>query len=116
MTLKLIISMIILVSGFVFVFSGKTCMDVDEHFYHVIIDPAILHMKNDKYYAVVTVSCDGLRRNYPFTYSANGTPPWFPDTSVKIAKNRIKVCDGDVIFVGSDKCNLGKIKKEKIIY
>ena len=93
-------------------FLWKTCMKVDSSFYHQIIDPDILEIGNDKYYAFVGVTCEGVRRHNAFSRCANGCPI-FPNSSVKIARNKVEVCEGDIIFVRNDQCTLGKIKKNR---
>jgi len=89
----------------------EKCMKVDSSFYHQIIDPDIIEIGNDEYYAFVAVECEGVPRKHTFSGCANGCP-LFPNRSVKIARNKVKVCEGDTIFVGSDQCTLGKIKTE----
>ncbi len=90
----------------------KTCMKVDSSFYHQIIDPDIIEIGNNEYFAFVTFECEGVPRKNAFSRCANGCP-LFPNCSVKIARNKVNVCEGDTIFVGSDQCTLGKIKKER---
>lgn len=81
-------------------------------FYHQTIDPDILVIGNSKYYALVVVECEGLRRHNAFSKCANGCP-LLPNGSVKTARNKVRVCEGDIIFVDSDGCLLGKMIKER---
>lgn len=90
----------------------KTCIKVDSSFYHQIIDPDILEIGNDEYFAFVAVECEGVPRKHAFSRCANGCP-LFPNSSVRIAKNKVKICEGDIIFVGSDQCTIVKIRKER---
>ena len=89
----------------------KSCLEINNSFYHQIIDPDILEIGNDKYYAFVSVHCEGVQRRNAFSNCANGCP-LFPNRAVRIARNKIKVCEGDTIFVNSDQCTLGKINKK----
>lgn len=88
----------------------KTCMDVDSSFYYRIIDPDVIEIGNDKHWAFVVVECEGVKRHNAFSRCANGCP-LFPNRLVKVARNKPQVCEGDIIFVGSDECIIGKIKK-----
>lgn len=89
----------------------KTCMKVDSSFYHQIIDPDILEIGNDEYWAFAIVRCEGVPRHNAFSRCPNGCRI-FPNSWVKIARNKIKVCEGDKIFVGNDECTIEKFKKE----
>jgi hypothetical protein len=86
-----------------------TCVDIDKSFYHHIIDPDIIEIGNSKYWAFCTVECEGVPRRNAFSKCAEC--PLFSDSSVKIAKNRLTVCEGDIIFVGDDQCTIRKMKK-----
>lgn len=90
----------------------KTCISIDSSFYHQIIDPDILEIGNSEYYAFVTVIVEGVPRRNAFSRCANGCP-LFPNNSVKVAKNKIKVCEGDSIFVYNDQFTIDKIRKER---
>jgi hypothetical protein len=90
----------------------KTCIDINSSFYHQIIDPDILEIGNEEYWAFVIVSCEEVKRHNAFSRCANGCP-LLSNGSVKFAKNKKQVCEGDVIFVGRDKCSLGKIKAKR---
>jgi hypothetical protein len=92
-------------------FLWKTCMKVDSSFYHHIIDPDLLEIGNDKYWTIVGVTCEGVPRRHAFSMCANGCP-LFPNSAVRIARNRIKVCEGDSIFVGNAKCEIDDFEKE----
>ena len=90
----------------------KTCIKIDSSFYHQIIDPDILEIGNSDYFAFVTVAVEGVPRKNAFSRCANGCP-LFPNSSVRIAKNKIKVCEGDTIFVYDDQFTIVKIRKER---
>jgi len=90
----------------------KTCIKIDSSFYYQIIDPDILEIGNSEYSAFVTVVCEGVPRKNPFSRCANGCP-LFPNSSVRIARNKAKVCEGGTIFVYNDQFTIVKIKKER---
>jgi len=90
----------------------KTCLKIDSSFYHQIIDPDIIEIGNNEYYAFVGVECEGAPRSNAFSNCANGCP-LVSNSSVKIARNRTQVCEGDTIFVGNDQCTIGDIRKKR---
>ena len=89
-----------------------SCIKVDDSFYYHIIDPDTIEIGNNKEWAFVSVNCDGVPRKNAFSKCPNGCGV-FPNSSVKIPLNRTKICKGEVVFVGNDQCELGKIKAEK---
>lgn len=88
----------------------KTCLKIDESFYYQIIDPDIIEIGNSDYFAYAFVRCEGVPRRNAFSMCANGCPI-FPNSWVRIARNKIKICEGDIIFVGNDECELEDIDR-----
>jgi hypothetical protein len=91
--------------------SFTSCLEINDHFYHQVIDPDILEIGNDRYFALVIVDCEGVSRPNAFSTCPVGCG-LFPDSAVKIAQGKDRVCEGDYIFVCSDQCKIVKFKKE----
>lgn len=88
-----------------------SCIDINDHFYHQVIDPDILEIGNDRYFALAIVECEDASRQNAFATCPVGCG-LFPDSAVKIAKGKDRLCEGDSIFVYSDRCRIVKFKKE----
>jgi len=95
--------------GSTIAFWWGSCMEVNDSFYYRIIDPDIIEIGNDKYWAYVSVICDGVPRKHAFSNCPKCR--LFSNSSLKIPLNRIKICKGEVVFVNNDQCEIGKIKK-----
>lgn len=84
----------------------------DSGIYHQIINADILKIGNNRGYAFALVECQGVPRRYAFSRYNDGVPI-FPDSSVVIDKDKIEVCEGDLITVYGRECKILSLTTEK---
>ena len=89
----------------------RSCLEINAHFYHQVIDPDILEIGNDRYFAQAIVACESVPRDNAFSNCPHGCE-LFPNDAVNIPMDGNNVCEGDAIFVYSDKCRIVKFKQE----
>ena len=89
----------------------KSCIVINNSFQYRIVDPDILEIANDKYWAYVGIWCETSIPCNAFSDCANGCD-LYPKNYIKFKKKAKKVCEGDIIFVGNKKCRIGEIDKE----
>lgn len=87
----------------------KECLNINETFYHQIIDGDILEIGNSKNWALVIVNCPGQT----FAMSRCTTCPEYQNSAIVIRKDAGKICSGDTIYIDKKPCTIGDIKKER---
>lgn len=95
-----------------FDFGFNKCIQIDQSFYHQVIDPDIIEIGNNKQWSMTIVNCDWQERRFAFSNCANGCP-LVANNAVKYEKGIKKICQGDPIYINKYKCQIDKMKPEK---